>query len=178
MLPSCLHKSPTTPSSASSRLPAAGMSTKYCYQHLLQQSASPPRCILHFQPEYGGVYWPETWQQVSICLIDRPVIDLNWKIAHGVLYTASRLASFGYLLDNSCFCGFPVESLFHIFFSCPLAQSVISWVQALLWAAIPVAPTLASRHLLFGFNDDELLAVPPIFCLSFECFQVLYMACS
>ena len=158
------HESFATPSgSASSRLPAAAMSTKSCYQHLLQQSASPPHCILHFQPDYGGLYWPETWQQVSICPIDRPVIDLNWKIAHGVLYTASRLASFGYLLDNSCFCGFPLESLSHLFFACPLAQSVINWVQALLWAAIPVAPTLASRHLLFGFNDDELLAVPPVF---------------
>ena len=35
--------------------------------------------------------------------VDRPVIDLAWKIAHGVLYTADRLASLGYSLQLSCF---------------------------------------------------------------------------
>ena len=32
---------------------------------------------------------------LSLFSIDRPVIDLSWKIAHGVLYTAARLFSFG-----------------------------------------------------------------------------------
>lgn len=101
---------------------------------------------------------------MAICPIDRPVIDLNWKIAHGVLYTASRLASFGYAIDTSCFCDSPDETLSHLFFDCPLPESAIAWVQSPLFNASPVAPSLVLRHLLFGFIPDELLAVHPVFC--------------
>lgn len=144
--------------------PAVEMTCKACYQYLVQKSAKPAHCIGKFLPVFGPLYWPQTWSQVSICPLDRPVIDLNWKIAHGVLYTASRLASFGYAIDTSCFCGSPDETLFHLFFDCPLAQSAISWVQSLLLNACPVAPSLVLRHLLFGFNPDELLVVHPVFC--------------
>ena len=58
---------------------------------------------------------------------------------------------------------YPVETLYHLFSLCPLAQSGISWVQSLLFRAAPLAPTLTIRHLLFGFSNDELLVVPLLF---------------
>ena len=140
------------------------MSTKSCYQFLLEKSSKPAHCVSHFRPVFVDLYWLETWKQVSVCPIDRPVIDLNWKIAHGVLYTASRLSSFGYVIDTTCFCGFPNETLSHLFFDCSLVQSVIAWIQGLLLRAVPVGPSLITRHLLFGFSPDELLAIPPVFC--------------
>ena len=91
------------------------------------------------------------------------VIDLNWKIAHGVLYTAQRLSSFGLAVPLPCFCGAPVESLEHLFFSCPLAQSVLSWVQSLMFCYSPMCPVLFPRHLLFGFRSDEPVVIPHIF---------------
>ena len=48
-------------------------------------------CIEKFLPTYGPLYWPQTWQQIHLTSLDRPIVDLNWKVAHGVLYTASRL---------------------------------------------------------------------------------------
>ena len=103
------------------------------------------------------------WKQLFFLPLDRKVIDLNWKICHGVPYTAERLSSFGYAVPLSCFCGYHTESLEHLFFSCPLAQSVIPWIQTLLSTASPLAPSLCVRHLLFGFNSDEFHCVPRVF---------------
>ena len=73
---------------------------------------------------------------------DRPVIDLAWKISHGVLYTAESLASFGYDLSTTCLCSDPMELLQHLFFYCPPAVSVLSWVQSLMFLASPLCPAL------------------------------------
>ena len=91
------------------------------------------------------------------------VIDLCWKVAHGVVYTAERLISFGMDVPAPCFCGHQLESLEHFFFSCPLAVSVWSWVQSLMYLVSPPCPHLLSRHVLFGFSSDELRVVPRLF---------------
>ena len=110
------------------------------------------------------MYWSWTWRQLFFFDLDRTVIDLAWKVSHGVLYTAERLASFGYDLSTTCFCSDPMESLQHLFFYCPLAVSVFSWVQSLMFLASPLCPTLLLRHALFGFSSDELSVVPKVFC--------------
>ncbi len=97
-------------------LPVAGMSTKSCYQFLLSENMVTPHCVEKFAPTFGALYWPTTWNALSFFDMDRQVIDLNWKIAHGVLYTAERLVSFGLSVPLPCFCGAPVESLQHLFF--------------------------------------------------------------
>ena len=111
----------------------SNMSTKICYLYLLSENIVPPRCVDSFVLAFGDLYWPTTWRSLSFFDIDRQVIDLNWKVAHGVLYTAQRLFSFGLSVPVSCFCGLAVESLQHLFFSCPLAQSVLSWLQSLMF---------------------------------------------
>ena len=93
--------------------------------------------------------------------VDHQVIDLAWKVSHGVLYTASRLVSFGYSVPLVCFCGPVSETLVHLFFDCPLAQSVLSWLQSLMFRW---SPSLECRHVLFGFNSHELRTVPCVFC--------------
>ena len=98
-------------------------------------------------------------------LISNTVIDLSWKIAHGVLYTAQHLSSFGYDLSTASLCGHNMESLDHLFFYCPLASSVLSWLQLLLFRAAPLAPPFVCRHALFGFSEDEL------YCSSFPCLR-------
>ena len=95
--------------------------------------------------------------------LDRQVIDLNWKIAHGVLYTAERLASFGYPFQTACFCGAQLEDLEHLFFSCPLAQSGIAWIQSGLFLHTSHCLSLTARHLLIGLSAMELRSTPKIF---------------
>ena len=54
-------------------------------------------------------------------------------------------------------------SLEHLFFYCPLAHSVLSWLQSLMFCFSPTCPVFLVRHVLFGFNSDELVATPRIF---------------
>ena len=57
------------------------------------------------------LFWSCNWRQLFLFDVGRPVINLAWKIAHGVLYTADRLAFFGYSLQLSCFCNSAPESI-------------------------------------------------------------------
>ena len=91
------------------------------------------------------------------------MLDLSWLIAHGVLCTAARLASLGYSLPTSCFCGYQSECLEHLFFACPLVQSGYPWIGTKLSQAFPLAPSIDIRHALFRFSRDEMRCVPRVF---------------
>ena len=144
--------------------PVSSMTTRSAYLFLLSENAVVPHCETKFFPLFGSLYWSWTWRQLFYFDLDRSVIDLAWKISHWVPYTAERLASFGYDLSTTCFFSHPMESLQHLFFYCPLAVSILSWVQSLMFLASPLCPTLLLRHALFGFSSNELLVVPKVFC--------------
>ena len=114
----------------------------------------PLRLVLFTGQLLGGL---------SFFNLDGQVIDLNWKIAHGVLYTAGRLSSFRLSVPLPCFCGAPVETLSLLSFACPLAQSVLAWVQSLMFSFDPMSPVLLVRHSLFGLDPAEVRSTPRIF---------------
>jgi len=116
-----------------------------------------------FLPAFSDLYWPDTWSQVHSMPLDRHVVDTNWKISHGVIYTAERLVNFGMNVEPSCHCGAPLETLQHLFFDCPVAQAVLQSIYTVFKSAVPPCPPLTARHLLFGFSPDERQAVPPVF---------------
>lgn len=140
--------------------PVVSMSSKSCYLYLLSENMVQPRCVYKYELQFPNLDWPATWRTLSMFDLDRRVTDLNWKIAHGVLYTARRLSLFGLSVSPFCFCGPQVESLEHLFYYCPLAQSVLSWVQSLLFVFSPMSPVILLRHVLFGFKTSELISVP------------------
>ena len=80
-----------------------------------------------------------------------------------MLYTVDHLISFGYAFDPACFCSSPVETAPHLFYECPLVQSVLSWLQSLMFRCNPLLPSLLLRHVLYGFSPDKLVSVPRIF---------------
>ena len=59
---------------------------------LRKEAYVEPSCQAHFRPTHGPLHCPQMWDQLHICTLDQPIIDLNWKIAHGVLYTGAHLA--------------------------------------------------------------------------------------
>ena len=140
------------------------VSTKLVYSYLLSAAHVTPHCVAKFFPQFGPLYWFCTWRQLFFFDLDRQVIDLAWKVAHAVLYTASRLVSFSVPLV--CFCGPVNETLVYLFFDCPLAQSTLSWLQSLIFRWSCLAPSLECRHVLFGFNSHDLRTVPRVFCYS------------
>ena len=81
-----------------------------------------------------------------------------------MLYTAERLSSFGYVIPTACFCGHPFETLDHLFFSCPLAESVLSWLSS-------------RRHLGLSFSVMFVLAsLRMSFCVFFVSLSMLLMS--
>ena len=135
----------------------SSMSAKSAYLYLLSVNFVPPHCEEKFLPLYSSLYWPTIWRQLSFCPLDRPVIDVAWQVAHGVLYTADRLVSFGYDYDPNCFCG-ALETPSHLFFECALAQ-----IQSLMFRTSSLCPPLLCHHVLFGFSASELAVVPRVF---------------
>ena len=130
-------------SSSPHHVSAVSCMTSQCvYSFLLSESRGDPHCVEKFLPLYGVLYWPTTWRQLFFFDLERPVIDLCWNIAHGVLFTADRLIGFGYSIDPTCFCGLASECLPHLFFSCPLAQSALSWLQFLMFCFSSLSPSL------------------------------------
>ena len=140
------------------------MTCKSCYQLLLSLNPAQPHCVVKFSSSYRDLDWVSTWKTLFVMPLERKPIDLCWKVAHGVLYTAHRLVSFGLNVHPDCLCGHSDETLEHLFFHCPLAQSGLDWIQSLLFLSSPLAPAITVRHVLFGFSSDELLCVPRSFC--------------
>ena len=144
--------------------PVNSMSCKFVYSLFIKLNPAVPNCVFKFFFFFGALYGPATWRSLFFLPLDRKVSDLNWKIAHGVLYTAQRLSSFCPSIPLACFCGFQLESLEHLFFFCPLVQIGYAWVQTQLSRASPLAPSISLRHALFGFSSDEMRCVPRVFC--------------
>ena len=71
--------------------PITEASAKHVYQFLQSESRCPPHCVEKFSSQYGKLYWPSTWSQLFCFNLHRSVIDLPWKVAHGVVYTADLL---------------------------------------------------------------------------------------
>ena len=139
------------------------VSTKSCYVLLLSLTPCTP-IVSKFSPIYGPIDWKSTWASLYFLPSDRHVSDVNREIAHGVLYIADRLISFGLDVPAACFCGAALETPAHLFFRCPLARSGVDWVQNLLSTFSVDAPSLDVRHLLYGFSEADLRTVPKVFC--------------
>ena len=148
-----------------SNTPVSSMRVKDSYAFLLTETGHTPHCVVKWTPQFGSLYWESTWKQLSFSTFNRAAIDLSWKVAHGVPFTLDRLRSFGFTNLKNCFCGSPSESLEHLFFSCPLAQSLLGWVSVLFYSAEPRCPSLLPRHMLFGFDSSELSVIPKVFVL-------------
>lgn len=130
---------------------------------LLSLNPVTPHCVSKFLRSFSHLDWPVGWWCSLFLPLDRRVSDLNWQIAHGVLYTAACLSSFCYSIPTFCFCGYHLQCLEHLFFACPLAQSGYAWIGTQLSLASPLAPSIDVRHTLFGFSSDELWCFPPVF---------------
>lgn len=109
-------------------LQVASLSSKSCYKLLLDLHRQRPHCAENVFLCFGP--WENcTWRSPHFMPPDKNVIDLNWKVAHGVVYTAEFLASFGCQFQLACFCGAQPKNLVQLLFCCALAQSSISRIQ-------------------------------------------------
>ena len=141
----------------------ANLTLKLAYLFFFAENYIVPHCVAKFRPTFCALYSPSTWRQLQFANFDHPVLDFFWKVAHSVVLTAQGLISFGLHVSQHCFCGPVLESLSHLLLACPLAQSVLSWPQSLMFRYSPMSPVLLFHHVLFGFNRDELRVLPRVF---------------
>ena len=139
--------------------PVTNRSAHSASQFLFAVNYTAPHCVAKFRP----LYWSSTWRQLYFANFDRSVLDFSWKVAHGVVYTAEQLLSFGLHVPSSCFCAPALESLEHLLFSYPLAESFLGWLQSIMFLFSHMRPVLLPRHVLFGFNANKLSALPRVF---------------
>ena len=86
-------------------LRADSLTCKSCYQLLLSLNPAQPHCVVKFRSNYDDLDWDSTWKTLFFMPLDWKPIDLCWKVAHGVLYTAHCLVSFGLNVPPDCLCG-------------------------------------------------------------------------
>ena len=140
---------------------------------MIKISPVVPHCVNKFRPVFGDLYWATTGAQVHILPYDRPVNDFAWLLAHGALPTADHEVfrlSFGMLsvpprivfaaplwkLPPTCSLSDPPSS--------ECACLGLAWVQLfLLLRAVPSAPSMCLRHVLFGFDLAEYVIIPHVF---------------
>ena len=144
-------------------IPIEQLSSRTTYEHLRSRSYKQPHCVNKFLPTYGPLHWPQTWSQLHICDLDRKVIDFNWQVAHGILYTGARLVHRFNMqhVDSLCFCRVADETLEHLFFECKLARVLVAWVFQQLSNINPIASRF-TVELLFGFSEVRRRAIPSI----------------
>ena len=143
-------------SSTATPRPLSQLNTHSTYVIGRRRITPEPHCVAKFLPLYGPLHWPQTWEQIHITSLDRAVVDLNWKITHGVLYTASRLVHrFGMAnINPQCHCRADKESLEHLFFECRYSRILVGWVYFNLLGYDANARPFTVDELLFGFSQE------------------------
>ena len=145
------------------RVPVSSVCCKSTYVRLLELAALAPHYVSEFRSTFGDLYWSSTLSQLFYMPLDRGVIDLSRKLCHGALLTMDRLISFGYDHPAACFCGHPLKTAEHLFFSLPSCKEWCGLGSIPALSCCPGCSIYFLRHVLFGFAPDELAAVPSVF---------------
>ena len=124
----------------------------------------------------GWSLFPIVWRSFFLFLVVFTVLPLgvNFSFSTVIVPLSILIRTWSTVLSTllnicplpvmmSCFCSASFESLWHLFFDCTLAVSVLSWHQSHLFCSSPLSPTILARHVLFGCFSDELRVVPRVF---------------
>lgn len=139
------------------------VTVKFVYGALSSLQRTQHRCVDKYSRWGLSVDWPTVWMNLHLWRFVRPIRDISWLVAHGILPTADRLLTFGMHVDPLCDCG-QHESLQHLFFGCAFAQRVLAWYTTMLRRFRPNSSSPTVQEVLVGYRSSEKL--PPIFsCL-------------
>ena len=112
--------------------------------------------------------WSPVWRRLADIELDRAHRVLAWRILHNSLYCgafmlrARRTDAAGVACPHHC-CAGVVQSLSHLFLTCPLASTVWAWLRE-IWASISggTRPPAALSVLLA--DDGRVWHPPPRLC--------------
>ena len=120
------------------------LSSKSCYQLLLDLNPPRPHCVEKCLPRFRPWDWHCTWWSLHVMPLDRQVIDLKWKIATG-FYILLRILP-------------PSDTLFKWHVS--VVPNLKTWSTCSFPARSPKAVLPGSNHFYFFIHPVVLLWLP------------------
>ena len=104
-----------------------------------------------------GFPWDIIWPLSFNSSLDNKLKDFQWRLAHRVLYTGSRIADWGMgdgicpMLGCTC-----IESIEHLFWDCPKIQPIISWLKRVFKILVGDDSHFTVTYFLMGFPHVKL----------------------
>ena len=121
------------------------LSCKEMYKILLNSNKTHPR----IESIHANISYPLLWKSLNNKFVDPFARDVSWKIAHEIIPVQQLLCKYKISKVPECsFCNFPLESIEHLFYSCPIVSPVYEFITDYLSAAadvlrIRILPSLA-----------------------------------
>ena len=114
----------------------------------------------------GFVNWGKVFKSTQKSNVDRKANDLRWKILHGCIPTARRLAGKSPLFDSSIckVCEQYEENLTHIFYLCSSAKKIWNYVNTLIRGRFPTYQEyqINFKDILCDIQDHNELRNNPV----------------
>ena len=111
------------------------LSCKEMYTILLNSNKTHPR----IESVHTNVSYPLIWKSLNNKFLDPFARDVSWKIAHEIIPVQQLLCKYKISKVPECsLCNFPLESIEHLFYSCPMVTPVYEFITDYLSAAADV----------------------------------------
>lgn len=148
------------------------VSTKFIYKNMLESRLKPPRV----QGVHPTIDYTKTWKWIQCTFVDPRYRDLAWRIAHQILPTQSYLYKYNISRNSKCYlCKRYVETLYHLFYECPILNGLWSFVASVLLQLTGCQVSISLKAILFNifaphvqahFNELLLLLINLLkFCI-------------
>ncbi|ESO84054.1 hypothetical protein LOTGIDRAFT_155368 [Lottia gigantea] len=95
------------------------LTSKFCYKILSKLKDATPTAVHYWEKQNLGVNWPQTFNNVFKNYKSPKMIDLDFRIAHNVIWTMAKLKRIEKVESDLCpVCGDEPETIEHLFVDC------------------------------------------------------------
>ena len=141
-------------------------SSKFCYQHLINQHFREPAALSTWNNYALDLNWKNIWINVNNNDKSSESIQLDFQIAHNVIFTNDKLFKFGKIDTDKCpVCHNEKEDIFHMFIYCQCLkdiQEIIADNLTNVYKEDGFTFGQFSLWLLFGFLPEKSFIEKPV----------------
>ncbi|XP_050388729.1 uncharacterized protein LOC126807896 [Patella vulgata] len=109
------------------------LTSKFFYKVLLKNYVSEPTSYSYWKKNNINANWPFVWKSVFRNYKNHKSIDLDFKIAHNIVWTMEKLHKVNVVITNMCpVCKSEVEDIFHMFIECNCLSNLIALLKEII----------------------------------------------
>ena len=141
------------------------LTAKFCYQMFVKKYFKEPAGKLFWEKFALDLNWKDIWRNVNNNDKSAESIQLDFKIAHNIVFTYEKLFNIGQVDTNLCqVCHAESEDIFHLFIFCQLLKPLHNLLREILIDVCKDGFTFGqfSLWLLFGFLPENVCAEKPV----------------